>query len=1135
MKKLFRLTRRWRENVHLRKIWMTMKLTIGLFFLAITQMMASEAYSQIAKMTLQLNDVSVKEVLNRIEEESEFFFLYNSKLVNVDRKVNVDEKNQKINEILNNLFRETEVVYTIVDRQIVLTNKADQAGFINQSSQQQGKKVTGKVTDQSGTSLPGVSVVIKGTSTGIITDGSGNYLLSNIPANAILQFSFVGMKSQDVNVDSKSTVNVVLEEQTIGIEEIVAIGYGTQNKKTITGAVSTVSGEKLAVANTANFTNSLAGRLPGLVTVTRSGAPGADDATLRIRGNNTLNNNNPLIVVDGIANRSMGRLNANDIESVIILKDASAAIYGAQAANGVILITTKRGTTGKLKITASYNQGFSTPTILPKMADSYTYATMMNEMDSYAGQKGRFTADDLQKFKDGSDPWGHPNTDWFKEVFKPFSLENNANVNLSGGTESVKYFVSIGTRFQDAMYRNSGSNYSQVDFRSNIDGKVSENINFSIDLAGRQENRNLPAITDQPPFRIIPRGRPSDVSWWPGGLPGPEVESGQNPVVMVSDIPGYNKDTRYIMESNLKLNINIPWVKGLSVTGNASIDKNFGVEKTWQVPYYLYTWDKLTLDEKGLPKVNGSKSGPSDPMLEMSMDNGQRVTLNALINYERRIAEKHKIKLLAGAESSVGDNMTFSALRKYFVSTTIDQLFAGSDLEKNNNGSANRTARLNYFGRVNYDYSSKYLAEFVWRYDGSYIFPADKRWGFFPGVSLGWLASEETFWKNNLAFFNYFKIRGSWGQTGNDRISEFQYISTYGFGGTIGNGMNGNEFVTNQNVQNKVLVENSFPNVNVTWEVANQSDIGFDAQMFGGKLRLEGDYFHNYRSKILTIRNASIPASTGLKLPPENIGEVVNQGFELVIGYSDKSRDFGYNVSVNGSYAKNMIKFWDETPGIPEYQRTTGHPMNSELYYQSIGIFKDVAAVDAYPHWVGARPGDVIFKDVNEDGKITALDMVRDYRSNIPVFTTGLNIDLTYKNFYATVFVQGAFGKMRYHNVESGEAGNFYMEDAVGRWTTDNPDATKPRTFNYTAEYWKSQLNTYMLRSADYLRLKNVEIGYNFPKSINTKLGIDGFRVYVGGLNIITWCPTLPSFDPESTYQDYPLSKVFNLGATLTF
>jgi len=1126
------------KNVHLRKIWMTMKLTTFLFFLGVMQMMASEAYSQTTKMTLQLEDVAVKQVLDQIEENSEFFFLYNSKLVDVNRKVSIDVKDQQIDEILNNLFQETGVVYTVVDRQIVLTNKSDQVGFISQSSQQQGKKVTGKVTDQAGAPIPGAAIIVKGTTTGITTDNSGSFSLS-LPSDAkILIFSFVGMKSQEIDIAGKTTLNIVLTEESIGLEEVVAVGYGTQKKSSLTGSVSAVSGEKLAVAKSINFTNSLVGRLPGLVAVQRSGRPGSDDATLRIRGNNTLNDNSPLIVVDGVANRSMSRLNSSDIESVTVLKDASAAIYGAQAANGVILITTKRGSIGKLKVNVEFNQGFSSPTVLPKMADSYTYASMMNEVDLYSGQTPRYSSIDLQKYKDGSDPWGYPNTDWFKEVFKPVSLENNANINLKGGTENLKYFVSIGTKYQDGAFRQSGVNYSQVDFRSNIDAKISNNISLNIDIAGRQENRQNTIYPEGETFRQIPRGKPIDVAWWGPGMPGPDIETDYNPVAMVTNLGGKDKDARYIMESNLKLNIVLPWIKGLSITGNASFDKSFLNDKIWKIPFNLYVWDKVTFDADGLPVPNGSKRGVSQPQLTQSNQTGGRTTLNALINYEGKITDQHKFKILVGSEYSTGITQAFSASRKYFVSSSIDQLFAGGDLDKDNTGTASENARLNYFGRVNYDFMSKYLVEFVWRYDGSYIFPADKRWGFFPGASIGWVLSEENFWKNNVAFLSYFKLRGSWGQTGNDRISEFQYLSTYRFASGMGgleNGLNLGEWITNGTNINKVLYEQSIPNLNVTWEVATQTNIGFDAQMFGGKLKLEGNYFHNLRNNILTQRNASVPASAGLKLPPENIGEVVNQGFEFAISYGNKVGDFGYNVSLNGGYAKNKIKYWDETPSIPEYQKTTGYPMNSQLYYQAIGIFNNQADVDSYPHWVGARPGDVIFKDVNSDSKIDALDMVRDYRSDIPTFTSGLNIDITYKNFYASVFFQGAWGKIRYHSVESGANGNYYMEDSDGRWTADNLDATKPRTFNYTAEYWRSQSNTYWLRSADYVRLKNIEVGYNLPQSVNKKLGIDGLRIYVGGLNMITWCPTLPSFDPESVSQNYPLSKVINVGVNVTF
>jgi TonB-dependent starch-binding outer membrane protein SusC len=1025
------------------------------------------------------------------------------------------------------------------DEKRLAINSSENPAIVSTSADMQQIKISGTITDETGNPFPGVNVKVEGTTTGTISDVNGKYSIDVPNNNSVLVFTFVGYSTQNVICGGRTSIDIKMASDIMNLEEVVVVGYGTARKATITGSVATVTGEKLSIARSVNFTNTLAGRLPGLVTVQRSGLPGSDDATLRIRGNNTLNNNNPLIVVDGIANRSMSRLSSADIESVIVLKDASAAIYGAQAANGVILITTKRGSVGKLKINAEFTQGFAKPTVLPDMADSYLYATMMNEVDFYAGQNPRYSANDLQLFKDGTDPWGHPNTDWFNEVFKPSSMQNNANINMSGGTENLKYFVSLGTRFQDGTYRKSGSDYSQVDFRTNIDGKVSDNINFSIDVSGRQENRHNTIYTEYETFRNVPRGKPTDVAWWFTGQPGPDVESDLNPVVMVTNMGGYNNDIRYILESNLKLNINIPWVKGLSVTGNASIDKGFQNGKLWKIPFYLYVWDKITYDANGMPLLSGSKRGVSQPQLSQSNQTSGRTTLNGLVNYETRIAEKHKIKILAGSEVSTGLTENFSASRKYFVSSSIDQLFAGGDLEKDNTGSASESARMNYFGRVNYDYMSKYLVEFVWRYDGSYIFPADKRWGFFPGFSAGYVLSEESYWKNNIPFVNYFKIRGSWGQTGNDRISDFQYLSTYRFAtgmGQLESGLNMGEWITNQSSINKVLYAQSIPNPNVTWEVANQTDIGFDAQFFGGKLKLEGDYFHNLRSNILTQRNASVPNSTGLTLPPENIGEVLNRGFEFVISYGNKAGDFGYNVSWNGGYAKNIIQFWDETPNIPEYQKTTGYPMNSALYYQAIGIFRDQAQVDATPaKWVGARPGDIIFKDVNEDGKITGLDQVRDYRSNIPTFTSGLNIDLTYKNFYATVLFQGAWGKMRYHYVEGGVSGNYFMEDAEGRWTVDNIDAEKPRAFSYTGEYWRSQNNTYWLRSADYIRLKNIEIGYNLPKSLNSKLHIDGFRVYVGGLNVITWCPTLPSWDPESTAQDYPLSKVINIGAALTF
>ncbi len=1003
---------------------------------------------------------------------------------------------------------------------------------IPDTGDQQQLRVSGTITDAaSGDVMPGVNIQAKGTVTGAISDSDGKYTIELTDRNSTLVFSFIGYVSQEISVGGKTTVDVALVQETTSLQEVVVVGYGTQKAATITGSISAVKAESLKASSTINFTNTFAGRLPGLVVVTRSGEPGNDNSTLRIRGMNTLGDNSPLIVVDGIANRSMQRLNPDDIESVTVLKDASAAIYGAQAANGVILITTKRGSMGKSQVNLTFNQGWSMPTVIPKMADASTYATLLNEIDVYAGKSPRYTEEQIGKYADGSDPWSYPNTDWFGTTFKRAALQQSANFSVTGGFESLKYFVSIGGNFQDAIYKNSATNYSQANFRSNIDGKISKNINLSFDISGRQENRNYPTRSASNIFAMLMRGYPTSVAYWPNGLNGPDIEYGNNPVVVTTSQTGYDKTKTYVFESRLKLDITIPWVRGLTFTGNAAIDKTIENGKLWQTPWYLYNWDGVTYDENNDPVLVVGKKGFSTPQLTQEMGDSRRTTLNGLINYEHNFGGNHDFKILVGSEMIDGEDMEFSAFRKYFVSTAIDQLFAGGDLEKTNTGSAGISARLNYFGRVNYNYMQKYLAEFVWRYDGSYIFPEGKRFGFFPGVSLGWRVSEEDFWKNNISIVNYFKLRGSWGQTGNDRIATYQYLASYGYNSSL-NGI----YTFNNSVENKILSELRIPNPDVTWEVANQSNIGFDAQLFKGRLTLSGDYFYNLRTNILTYRNASVPATTGLTLPRENIGKVVNQGFEFTVGYNNKVGNFTYDVSINSGFQKNRIKFWDETPGIPEYQQSTGHPMNSSLYYRAIGVFKDDEAVAAYPHWAGARPGDIIFEDVNKDEKIDGLDRVMQYKTDLPTFTGGMNLNLSYRNFYSAIFVQWATGAVvnRYYEMQ-GESGNFLAADTEGRWTADNINSSKPRTWNRYGEYWRdNENNTYWLQNTNYMRLKNFELGYSFPNAIS-KLGINGLRVYFNGINLLT-LDKLTDFDPESnSVTAYPLNKTFNLGVNVTF
>lgn len=1041
--------------------------------------------------------------------------------------------------------REAYAVSALPDGASIIKNK--HTSWLKRVAQQ----VEGKVTDETGQGLPGVTVMVKNANIGAVTDVNGLYKLT-IPdgiENPMLVFSFVGYIMQEIAVGNQSIINVKMREDLEQLEEVVVVGYGQQKKATVTGSVSTIGGKEIIQTPVTNVSNSLAGRLPGLTAVTRSGEPGADGSTIRIRGANTLGNNDALVVVDGIPGRSLDRIDPNTIESITVLKDASAAIYGAQAANGVILITTKRGKVGKPVISLNHDQGWGRPTRLPDMANSAQYAEMLNEIDLYRGRTPRYSDENIQKFGDGSDPWNYPNTDWFAEVLKPWSAQNNTNMQISGGSENLRYLVALGRRFQDGYYKHSATNYSQYDFRSNLDGKLSDHISIGVDLAGRQENRNYPTRGAGSIFWMVMRGKPHMHAYWPDGTPGPDIEYGDNPAVISTDATGYDREKRYILNSTLKLDIKIPWVEGLSFNSNAGIDKDFRFRKRFETPWYLYNWDGQSRDAEGNPILEKGKKGFSDPRLLQAMEDHQNILLNAMINYERNLGV-HALKFLVGTERRSGQGDRFSAYRRYFASTAIDQLFAGGDAEKDNFGSAYENARLNYFGRINYNLKEKYLLELVWRYDGSYIFPESKRYGFFPGVSAGWRISDEAFMKDNLAFVNDLKLRASWGQTGNDRIDEWQYLASYAYGRWDAPSWNqayrNEPYIFGIDKENKALYEARLPNRDVTWEVANQFNVGLETTVLNGKLSLEADYFNYRRSQILWWRNASIPTSTGLSLPRENIGKVANRGYEFNISYNDRAGDFAYQFGVNGSYAKNEILFWDEAPGVPDYQLSTGRPMNTSLYYQAIGVFRDEAHVESLPHWDGARPGDVIFQDVNGDGVIDGNDRVRNEYNSLPRFTGGITMNMQYKGFDLSVLFQGAAGAITYINTPSGEWGNFLTDFYENRWTEENPVSEYPRTFNRDEEYWRNQQNTFWMKKTDYIRLKNLQFGYSLPQSLTERVGVSNLRIYVGGFNLLTYSPDLQDFDPESgdpnnpnnagtNGTSYPLQKVVNTGISITF
>lgn len=1093
-------------------------------------------------VSIQAKDEKLRQVLSAIERQADVRFVYSPQTVGANSRVTLIQERQKLSDVLTKLFGRTSIQWEIVGGQIILKRtpaKTKTGSLLEAGTESElilpaaDRKLTGRVIDGATQEpLPGVSILVKGTQQGTVSDVNGRYELTVPDRGEItLVFSFVGYAPVEVAAGNRNSIDISMAVDEKALEEVVVVGYGTQKVATVTGSITSVKGEVLDRAPAINLSNSMAGRLPGLVAVTRSGQPGSDGSTFRIRGANTLGDNSPLIVVDGVPNRGLERLMSSDIESVTVLKDASAAIYGAQAANGVILITTRKGKQGKPQVTITHNQGWSKPTVIPETADAATYLQMLNEIYTNNGQAARYTEEEIQNYREGKDPWMYPNTNWYDATFKNAAPQRTTNVNISGGQENLSYFISAGSNYQDAIYKNSATNYKQMNYRLNLDGKFSKYVKYGLRIAGREEKRNYPTRSASDIFTMLRRGKPNMHAYWPNGLNGPDIEYGNNPVVVTTNQTGYDRNKTTILENRANIDVEVPWVKGLSVNASVALDKTMINDKLWRIPWYLYSWDRESYDAGGNPVLVVGQKGYSSPELQQDMGERHLLTANTLVNYEKEIKDQHYFKVMFGVERISGDSLGIFAFRKYFVSTALDQMFAGGDAEKNNGGSATVQARLNYFGRANYDFRNKYLFEFVWRYDGSYIFPESRRFGFFPGVSLGWRVSEENFWTPLKSVVNDVKLRGSWGQTGNDRIATYQYLASYGFASAAKE-----IYVFNQNVESKILRELRIPNRNVTWEVANQSNIAIDAGLLDNKLTFTAEYFYNLRTNILWNRNASVPSSSGLTLPRENIGEVINRGTEFQVGYRNNAGQLQYSLSVNFNFNKNRIRFWDETPGVPEYQKSTGYPMNTALYYKAIGIFSNQQSLQDYPHWAGAQPGDVIFEDVNKDGKIDGLDRVRIHKTDLPTHTGGFNVDLSFKGFYSSLFLQWATGTLRNDYYEhNGETGNYLKRDTEGRWTPDNPNASKPRPWNRYSEYWRNNQNTYWLQSSDYLRLKNFEFGYNIPAEVCKKLWMGSAQVYFTGLNLVTFTK-VKDFDPEVTSATgYPLNKVYNLGISLTF
>ena len=1005
---------------------------------------------------------------------------------------------------------------------------------------QQGK-IMGQVLNKANEPILGASVIVEGSGKGTKTDNAGKFELD---ANkGVLVISFIGYKTLKVPLDGKSNLTIQLENDEHVLEDVVVVGYGTQKKATLTGSISEVKGKDLVKSPQPNLSNSLAGRFSGVVINNRSGEPGYDGSSITVRGQATTGSNDVLVVVDGVPGQIGGleRLDPNDIESISVLKDASAAIYGNRAANGVILVTTKRGKSGKPSITYSGNLGFSSPTRLPKMADAATYALLRNEIaygnSSSGGINQIYSDEQIQKFRDGSDPLLYPNTNWADVALKNTALQSQQNLSVAGGTEDIRYFMSLGSVYQDGIYKKGVTKYKQYNFRTNLEANITDRFKVGLSLSGRQEDRKFPIASAGDIFRSIYRAYPTVGAYYPNGLPTRGIE-GSNPALMVTDIGGTVVNPKQVFNGILKASYQLPWVEGLSVDGFLSVDKSTNFSKNFSVPYVLNTYnqEKNTYEES---IVGGNNNKAT---LTESHTNESLITSNIKLNFERKFGE-HAINAFVGYEQSKRHLEYFDAQRFNYLSNQLPELSQGGSASTDylNSGYSSNYTRQSVISRIAYNYSEKYLFEGQLRADGSSIFPDGKRWGYFPSVSAGWRISKEDWFAEKVGFFDDLKIRASYGTLGNDNVNGFQYYDNYTL---VGNGLVALLNDKSQIEPNVKLAK--LANPDITWEVSRKLDVGLSAQ-FLKNFSMEAIYFQQKRSDILTTRNASIPAISGIVnpygadplVPSENIGKVNSEGFEGTLSYQ-KPGDFSWGASGNFTFAKSKIIFIDEASGTLDYQRQTGLPLGTYLLYNSIGLNKTEADLKSSPQAPGAQVGDLIYLDYNQDGHITADDMVRTKYGNIPQITYGFSLNAAYKNFDVAVLFAGQAKVSQYVLPESGTVGNFYSSWADNRFNEiNNPNGTYPKVSERASSAVSGGLynNTFWLNNASFLRLKNVEIGYTLPSEVLSRLKLGGLRFYVNGFNLLT-LTKVKDYDPEGSNgsgQFYPQQRIINVGLNLKF
>lgn len=1132
---------------HFKKLLRIMKITCLLVVIAFVQVSAS-TYAQSTKLTLDMKNARLAELFEQIEKTSEFRFFYDSDEIDLSKRVSITQANSNIVDILSEVFAGTEYTYELMDRHIIVKHSEvyNPAAGIANAAQQSG--ITGTVTSRSGEPLPGVTVVVKGTTKGTVTQIDGTYSLSNVKPGAILVFSFIGMETQEIELGNQTTVDVALSESTIGLQEVIAIGYGTQKKESLTGAISGVSASDIEQVPAATVGSALAGKIAGVSFRMPDGRPGAS-ATIQIR-----NMGDPLYVIDGIQKDAdhFNNLSPNDIESVSVLKDASAAIYGVRAANGVVVVTTKRGKKGtKNTINVNAYTGWQNWSRFPETVGAYEW--MLGKAYSEMNLDGHtnITREELDKWQAGTET-GYRSFDWYDFIIQPNAPQSSVNVSTSGGSDKINYYLSL-TRLDQSSVLGREFTFGRTNFQSNLDAQITDRFKVGVSVNGNIESRDNPGVPGgddywAPRFALF-RNRPTER---PYANDNPEYinnigHMAENWGLLNKENSGYWTEDKRALQLNFVAQYDIP-IDGLTFKGTYSYFIKDRLMNGHEYTYEAYSYFPET-DEY---KVTFSMM---NPWRERGTHKQFENVLIGQLDYVKSFGDHNIAATVANERIERRDlDVWVHAVPK----TNALPLIQFPDMDTYDDRDY-ESARIGYIGRFNYNYANKYYFEFASRYDASWKFVSNNRWGFFPSVSGGWRITEENFAKALLGESSFnLKIRGSYGELGDDNvgIGDFDYLTGYNYASQAVV-MDG-EIITGAR-------DRGVPITSISWYTSRILDIGADWSLYNGKLSGTVDYFHRKRDGLRGRKyDILVPNELGYGLPDENVNSDATMGGEMSIAYDGNVGDFHYSVGGNISYARN--KFLESYK--PRFGNSWDHYRNSQedrwtgtfWGYEVIGQFESFEQINSWPvnnDGVGNRdmlPGDLIYKDVNEDGVINGLDErpIGFPRDRNPIVNFGINLSAQYKGFDmradfsgGSVYSYNQDWEMRWPYQNTGNLLKQFYDD---RWHREDPydlnSAWVPGRYPALRfnTGWHNNYNkqsTFWLTNARYIRLRTFEIGYTLPEELIAKVGMQRCRLYVNTYNLFS-LDNVKSLGVEPEIMDqnglqYPQNSMVNVGVNLSF